>query len=55
MWACQNGHFEIVKLLLKHGANIDWRADVMLANHNVALLKSLIFRTTGTPCTLLVP
>ena len=56
MWACENGHFEIVKLLLKHKADINWRADVMLVNYNVVFTrKLLIFRITGMPCMLLVP
>ena len=30
MWACENGHFEIVELLLHHKADVNWRANVCL-------------------------
>ena len=28
MWACEKGHFEIVKLLVEHGADVDWKNEV---------------------------
>jgi len=54
LWAAENGHLDIVKLLIKHGANVhvngDWSLRDAIGNGHLEIAKHLIKHRIDISC-----